>query len=818
MMRSSFKLKFIITKMKKIVPLPFHGANQTIRLVKTTLFLGILGLTHFTFSQQQIASDLENSYKDYFKLPRETIHVHLNKTTYLPGEEIWFTAYIYDRALSKPALNTSNVHCGIYDEEGKEVIKQVFYSENGTTKGSFKVDRNLAPGDYYVKAETNWMKNFKGTTPFVQQIRIGGILEAEEINTDDAEYDLQILPEGGYVIADSFNSLGFKISSKTGQSTAIKSGEITDDQGSIITNAINGNWLGMGKFQIYLKRNRHYTLHVTLNNGYELSTVLPKPQDYGISMFVNNLPTDILAIQLNTNSETLADLEEEELYLAIHRDGLLIVKRVSLSELGKTIRIGKDKLAPGINILTLFNSELQPICERLVYNNSQANIGAITTDLLQKSSSKDSAQVQLKLLAETNTLTNLSISVLPEETLANQVNSSVQTTFLLKPYLRNTIENPLYYFKDWSRKKQFELDLLLLTQGWSKYNWEEIFKGALTPTYAFESGFNISGKVINAPFGTPTQITILQQNSENILLADLDRNKNFELSNAFLFSKDSLSISMLDAKGKMKIPQLEITISPKLKEDFLAAKYITPFSKNELKNEAQSETPQLEYLFEDPNAIALENVTVTDNKISRKLTRNNSLKVGAYDGRKIAVDDLKKNKLLSQFIRSIGFKVSKNAGGDQIFIAAKRPLSPPPIIYVDGFRLQTPLRDVPLQYIDEVYFEHQGLEGSGGGTLYIYQKNDGYVGEKEIARFATRFFKEGYQKPKAYFNPKYSSNNSRDYLEYGAVDWKPTIVVDSSGEIDLSIPTFGLSHLRLFIEGVSLDGTLYSEIKTIHLN
>ena len=55
------------------------------------------------------------------------------------------------------------------------------------------------------------------------------------------------------------------------------------------------------------------------------------------------------------------------------------------------------------------------------------------------------------------------------------VNTNIEAAFLLTPYLKGYIEKPSYYFNNTDRKKLIELDLLLLTQGWSKYDWNDIF-------------------------------------------------------------------------------------------------------------------------------------------------------------------------------------------------------------------------------------------------------------------------------------------------------------------------------------------------------
>ena len=44
-----------------------------------------------------------------------------------------------------------------------------------------------------------------------------------------------------------------------------------------------------------------------------------------------------------------------------------------------------------------------------------------------------------------------------------------------------------------NRKKLIELDLLLLTQGWSKYDWKDVFYTPITYQYESENGITLYG-------------------------------------------------------------------------------------------------------------------------------------------------------------------------------------------------------------------------------------------------------------------------------------------------------------------------------------
>ena len=53
-------------------------------------------------------------------------------------------------------------------------------------------------------------------------------------------------------------------------------------------------------------------------------------------------------------------------------------------------------------------------------------------------------------------------------------------------------------FKNINRKKLNELDLLLLTQGWSKYDWNNIFKKPPINNFEFENGIDVTVNLNNS--------------------------------------------------------------------------------------------------------------------------------------------------------------------------------------------------------------------------------------------------------------------------------------------------------------------------------
>ena len=140
---------------------------------KRFIFICVFSLAFSAFSQKS----------EGLNDPRENIHLHLNKTTFLQGEHLWFKAYIRDQRSKLPSTATTNLHVAIYDATGNLIKRKLLYVENGITHGDFAIDAALDRTNYTLVAWTNYMGNFKALEPFRQKITV--LREDEEANSQE---------------------------------------------------------------------------------------------------------------------------------------------------------------------------------------------------------------------------------------------------------------------------------------------------------------------------------------------------------------------------------------------------------------------------------------------------------------------------------------------------------------------------------------------------------------------------------------------------------------------------------------------------------
>ncbi len=811
--------------------------------MRTYSKLSVIVLVCFSFfrgnSQNQSGKQLKETYDSHFKHLRETIHLHLNKTHFFLGEEVWWTAYAFNKKSNSPSMATANLYCGLYDDMGRQVRRKLFLVEKGIAHGSFKIDSTFTTGTYFVKAETTWMKNFEKDEPYVQKITI--VNDPIEIKPGDSKYDLQILPEGGHLITGTTNTVGVRLTDQNGRGVKIFKGEVLENGNTVLSDVFT-NTYGVGRFKLSMLPEKSYVFRATLENGSVMQKKLPLPKEKGIAMSINNILGDKLIISLSTNLNTLDEISGDKFYLAIHRDGLMTLNSFEMRGESKTLKIDKSKLLPGTNIVTLFNEKLQPISERLVFNYQKANIATASVSLAEvKKGRKDSIGIKIDVLSKNTTPMSLSVSALPNSSIANTTSRSIVHGFLLGPYLKTPVEDSNRYFSEITRIKEYELDLILLTQGWSRYDWENIFEGEPVIEHPFEFGINAIGK-LDTKLRKGESLALLQKSPNPMLFIELKDSTDFTITDLLLQNGDKMKFAIKKKRGGLRKPSITVDFQgfdnniDSITTVEASTKLLETFTSDQKKG-------QKVYLVRPQDLIKLDEVVLTEQKKDKQLIRKHPLVNEAFQGYKIGEKEIKRNVFLLDFIEKNGFSVDFIVQTGAVVIRNRRPNTGQVFlasqtngqglllnrnvgsvrVYDDDFLVNdlTQLLNVPMNQIDEVYFERNGLSGdsfdSSGGVIRIYRK-EGPSAKLSSPSFVEKLVENSFTRPKEFYRPKYVSSESTVFENFGVLHWEPQLFTNEDGETELKIPNSNLSSVRFFIEGMGEDGTLLSHTQEVLLN
>jgi hypothetical protein len=776
---------------------------------KLSLFIALLMLYATGFSQEKSTVD---SYVNYFQLPRETLFLHTNKTTYMPGEEIWFKVYAYDRKSQLTSKATTNIQLSIFNADGKQIDQKLFHAENGFAHGNIEVTNSFKTGDYFIKVGTNFMKNFTEDDSFIKKISIiNTTSDPVKAGVNTKEYDIQFLPEGGHLLAGVKNVVGIKAIDDRGKGTQA-SGVVLDNKGTEIA-SFKSNFLGLGRFSFVPQKGTSYTAKITLDNTKEVELPLPKSKARGINIVVNNTQAQDVIIDFNTNEDSFDEVKEQSYQMLIHKDGVTKVIPVEFTATQKRFVIGKQALFKGTNTITLFDENQNPLVERMFFND--APIKNYQVSLEKLTSEGDSITFGLLADVEETQTINTSISVLPKGTKSYNPKHNIISAFYLKPYVKGSIENPSYYFTEINRKKRYELDLLLLTQGWSRYSWDAIFNNAPQMRYKFENGITLNGNV-NSDIGLRPKFLLQPSQKSKSRFIDYDATGKFQIDNFFPLINEKLEFSLINEKGEGKPLKMTVNSLMVWEKETID---LTDFQ-------------EFQSFYADKNSIPTnfinENEVLDEVVVSGRLSRVYNKKGPPFKGSAIKINDsiVKFYPTVARIFDTEKFIVSRGARMGIRSVQRNYKGQPRPIlIYLDGQPLPDRsffLLSSPSQF-EDIYIDY-----SDNNVLYLGRTfRDAIIinAFSRISRFdnpvlnpqASSTFqtvKHGFEPTKSFYTPRYIDYKIESFKEYGVIHWEPNAILTKNKTTQLTIVETGLNGIDFYIEGITSDGDLVSTIIT----
>lgn len=171
--------------------------------------------------------------------PQERVHLHLNKTVFKPGEDLWFKAYIVESIQHYPSSQSADLSVKLIDENGHDVYKNLFNIKKGVVRENFRIPNNLKEGIYRLAAYTNWMQNGSVADVFSQKIIVVNSFLPRffiHIELDDSLYDSNDSVQAKIKVRSrdgkNINNLKIKYAAKIDNNTIKKGAVKTGEQGA----------------------------------------------------------------------------------------------------------------------------------------------------------------------------------------------------------------------------------------------------------------------------------------------------------------------------------------------------------------------------------------------------------------------------------------------------------------------------------------------------------------------------------------------------------------------------------------------------------
>jgi hypothetical protein len=308
--------------------------------------------------------------------------------------------------------------------------------------------------------------------------------------------DVQFFPEGGSMLTGVRSKVAVKAVGANGLGVNY-TGTITDNAGAILAN-VTAQHAGMGSFIITPEQGKTYKANITFTNGTKGSFNLPKAEDTGFSVSINNLEGDNLSLSLSASPAFYAANKGRAFYIVAQSVGTVcFAAQTVLKEQVYSAVISQSKFPTGIVQFTLLSAAGVPLSERLTFiqRKDQLNL-ALNTD---KPIYGVRQRVKLSVNAKNKTAPaegDFSVSVIDESKVPvdEDGETTIMSSLLLTSDLKGYIERPNYYFSKLTDKTASDLDLLMLTQGYRRFTYTDVVANALPPiSYLPEQGLEVTG-------------------------------------------------------------------------------------------------------------------------------------------------------------------------------------------------------------------------------------------------------------------------------------------------------------------------------------
>lgn len=751
----------------------------------------------------------------------EKIYIHYDKLNYIAGETIWFKAYIMDGFL--PSTKSTVLCVELVNDSGRTIQKKILSINGSAAIGEFELPKTLNQGSYIVKAFTRHLMNFGFERFYYHSVQIYNPTTAPQTIKEQNVSSIYFLPESGNLIANVKNVVAFKCNDLRGYPLKVE-GKIVDASGNVQLN-FKSSFNGMGKFEWIPKIGEQYFADCIINDAEKKRVPLPPSDQQGIAL---NLLHSTNKILFNIEASTVTNENLIPNYILGVQENMVVFKTM-LSTGNKVIKgeIPTAQLPTGILQITVFNKEDKPLAERLTFINSGDYIPSGTFNTaLENTASR--AKNNYSFNFNDTTAGSFSVAVTEFED-QDEKEDNIVSHFLLTNDIKGYVHQPAYYFENNDEEHQQNLDLVMLTNGWRNYSWNEILSNKF-PSMAFKDPeyISVKGKVYDPLTGkplsdAPISIIVKTKDKQNdFLFSETDKegnvfmgNMNFEDTASFIFQSSGTK------KRKVNV----VFDTPSLSNILYSVKTKVPTNYFELPNERIRTKILAEYNFNrvtKNNGILLDEVKVLTKIKSEKEKFEKKYVSGRMGSMATKEIDFLTTPTSSasnvfDYLRGQVSSITVSGGPTNYFINYRNALSlsggPIPMnIFLDEFQVEAGqiatlrIQDVAMIKI----FSSGGLSGGAGGSLAIYTKRGEGIVTNAVKENPLKI--EGFTPTKKFFSPDYELDKENEIKndERTTLYWNPYLITSAQNK-SINFSFFNSDKAKKFkvvIEGFLEDGKL----------
>lgn len=470
---------------------------------KTMLAVAMLVL-HVATASADALDNLANAMRNDAQI-QEKVYVQTDNTCYFVGDTLWYKAFVLRADDHRPTDMSKILYVELLSPDGVLVERQrVIVSPKGMTCGQFALPDSLYSGYYEIRAYTRWMLNFnvsqKNYTrddkykfysnqmakdyfrdweglysrvlPVFSKPATAGDYDGKYMYgrpKQEMEYvekprlEVSFYPEGGNLVEGKTCRMAFEITDRDGQALSLK-GQLSDGT------PLAAGYLGRG-IVTFVPNGQKASFEW---NGKTWDFDLPKAQPTGVAMQYNDgkVSWESVGVQVAAVAVTC-------------RGRLRYFERTSHNE----AVIPADSLSSGVNELLLLDSEARILASRLFF----ADRGDAVQTINVSSDKLDYMPFEPINISVTGAQPHMPLALSVRDRRTDDTSyddGNMFTELLLCSDLRGFIPSPAYYFSSSEPSRRNDLDLLLMVQGWRRYERVPMLRYTPEHTLTYEGTVN----------------------------------------------------------------------------------------------------------------------------------------------------------------------------------------------------------------------------------------------------------------------------------------------------------------------------------------
>ena len=463
-------------------------------------------------------------------IPQEKVFVHMDNTSYQLGDTIWFSAYLRRTDTGKPSDVSGVLYVELFGQEGYMIERKLIQMNEGHGSGFFALNKYIQyAGFYELRAYTRWQLNWgcferkhtekikewfpskrqekeyfrdyeklysrvfpvydKPVEPgeYTRDMTLRAMRRLYPSQAENRELKLSLYPEGGNLVEGLPCRVAFE--------ACFDDGEWAEGWLHYGGDSVKTQHRGRGLFEVFPQKGQEKEVIFVSKDGKQAKAILPKPEPTGVSLKVEQTDSGWVARITHT-----ADLPANSLGVSLMKEGKSLP--LPLQRRGETFDSfslsfgeGWGEAISGIYQLTVFDSQGRIFADRLFFHRGEEDMMPtlsieglkeeyqpyepvnlkITASTFPSKGGVNSADVSPSPLERAGERLSLSLTVRDDNNRDHLYdNANILTEMLLSSEIRGFVPQPGWYFEQNDEEHRAALDLLMMTQGWRRFDWRSM--------------------------------------------------------------------------------------------------------------------------------------------------------------------------------------------------------------------------------------------------------------------------------------------------------------------------------------------------------